>query len=159
MRGFIAMLGRFCLSAIFITSGLAKIVDWQGTEQYIISAIQQAQHAHAGTPWLIGLLDTVLPWSSMLVLLAIFAEIFGGLLVFLGILVRFGALVLTLYLIPLTFLFHNFWDFQGADRTLQMIMFMKNLSIFGGLLILLAYGKAHCATKVVKEKHIDKDKD
>jgi putative oxidoreductase len=53
----------------------------------------------------------------------------------LGYFARFGAFLLLVFLIPTTLIFHsNFGD------QIQMIMFMKNVSMFGGLLVLLAVG-------------------
>jgi putative oxidoreductase len=43
-------------------------------------------------------------------------------------------------LIPTTLLFHNFWAMQGMEQQDNMIHFLKNLAIMGGLLILAAYG-------------------
>ena len=48
--------------------------------------------------------------------------------------------IVFLYLIPTTFLFHNFWAVQGADRIDAMIHFEKNLAIMGGLVLLAAFG-------------------
>ena len=53
----------------------------------------------------------------------------------LGYFTRFGALLILIFLIPTTLIFHN----NFSDR-LQMIMFMKNVSMFGGCLLLLAAG-------------------
>ena len=47
---------------------------------------------------------------------------------------------LILFTVVTTLLFHNFWAFEGGDYQVQMISFMKNLSITGGLLLVLAYG-------------------
>jgi uncharacterized membrane protein YphA (DoxX/SURF4 family) len=102
--------------------------------------------AYASTPlflkdWMEMAVNSPTLWLAM----AATCEIVGGLLIFLGMWVRFGALILVLFLIPTTFLFHDFWQLQGPDRALEMTMFLKNLSIIGGLLILLAYGKG-CGT-------------
>jgi putative oxidoreductase len=72
--------------------------------------------------------------------IALVIELVGGLAILLGLYTRFTAWILFLYLIPTTFLFHNFWAFQGMDRIDPMIHFEKNLAIMGGLLILAAFG-------------------
>jgi putative oxidoreductase len=66
---------------------------------------------------------------------AIFFELVGSATVILGYFARFGALLLLIFLIPTTLIFHS----NFADQV-QMIMFMKNVSMFGGSLILLASG-------------------
>ncbi|HAB99642.1 MAG TPA: hypothetical protein DCE71_07470 [Parachlamydiales bacterium] len=39
-----------------------------------------------------------------------------------------------------TFLFHQFWFIEGGARELQTIMFLKNLAIMGGLIMLMLHG-------------------
>jgi putative oxidoreductase len=71
---------------------------------------------------------------------AILLELGGGLLVAIGYKARFGAAALILFTIMTMIFFHNFWAFEGADYQMQMINFMKNLAITGGLFLILAYG-------------------
>ncbi|HYT56152.1 MAG TPA: DoxX family protein, partial [Verrucomicrobiae bacterium] len=52
---------------------------------------------------------------------------------------RWGALLLFLYLIPVTLIFHNFWAYSGIEMQTQLVNFLKNLSIMGGLLLVAAY--------------------
>jgi putative oxidoreductase len=59
----------------------------------------------------------------------------GSVTILIGFFTRFGALLLLIFLIPTTLIFHT----NFADR-IQMIMFMKNVSMFGGCLILLSVG-------------------
>jgi putative oxidoreductase len=137
----VAALGRMCLSLIFILASLNKILDWRGTEQSIVSKLNELMNYAVGMEWATEAIQFVLPWPTLLVACAVAFELLGGLLIFLGLKVRVGALLLALFLIPTTILFHHFWFLQGSDRELQMIMFLKNLSIFGGLLIILGLGK------------------
>ena len=43
-------------------------------------------------------------------------------------------------MIPTTLIFHAFWNFHGAERLPQIVNFMKNLAIMGGLSTLVAFG-------------------
>jgi putative oxidoreductase len=43
-------------------------------------------------------------------------------------------------MIPVTLIFHGFWSYAGMDRQIQMINFMKNLAIVGGLFGVIAHG-------------------
>ena len=43
-------------------------------------------------------------------------------------------------LMPTTLLFHNFWALDGAEAKTQMVNFMKNLAILGGLAMVFAFG-------------------
>jgi len=115
-----ALIGRIFLAGIFVVSGIAKLTDTAGTAGYMTA--QGIPYAHA---------------------LAIFAglcEIAGGLAIAFGILTRLAALGLFLMLIPITLVFHNFWALDGAKAQLQVVSFMKNLAIMGGLLLLWAQG-------------------
>ncbi len=119
-RSFITLVARVCISAIFIIAGVTKIVQY---------------HAMAGM-----LANMGMPSANWLLILAIVFELGGGLLVFFGWFARFGAFLLFVFVIVATFLFHSFWNFQGADAANQTYHFLKNLSILGGLLYVMACG-------------------
>lgn len=120
MTAFVMFLGRLALCAIFILAGIGKFMDYEGTAKYMESA---------------GM--TMIP---VFLYAAAVVEILGGLSLLLGFKARIGAIVLLLFLIPTTLIFHSFWHLEGADRSLQQIMFLKNLAIFGGLLYVAACG-------------------
>ena len=101
-------------------SGLSEIGGWEQTAQYMASK--------------------GMPMTSLFLLGAILLEVGGGLSVLLGFRTKIGAIALILFLIPATFIFHNFWSFDGMEQQTQMIMFMKNLSIMGGLFLVLVLG-------------------
>lgn len=135
-------LGRVFLSSIFILSSFSDIMDWSATEQYLGGSLTNIGVTGVPESSLVSLAQTLLPWTSALLALAIVLKMLGGFLVLIGWKVRFGAVLLIMFLVPTTFLMHAFWIMpQGPDRMMQMIMFMKNVSIFGGLLLLLAFGK------------------
>lgn len=108
------------MALIFLISGLGKIFDWQGTAGYMASK--------------------GMPLIPFFLLGAIVLELAGGLAVLLGFKARIGALLLIVFLIPATLIFHNFWTLTGMERQIQMIMFLKNLAIMGGLLLVVGLG-------------------
>ena len=112
--------GRLLLATIFILSGLTKFTDWNGTAAYM-----SAQG--------LRLIPILLP-------LAAIVEIAGGLALLLGFRSRIAALILFLYLIPATLVFHNFWGESGAEYVNQMQHFLKNLAIMGGLAMVFGLG-------------------
>lgn len=112
--------GRILLSAIFIQAGISKIFNWEATAGYM-----QSQG---------------MPLVPLFLLGALGVEILGGLSVLVGFFARLGALALFLFLIPTTLIFHAFWAVPEAHQHIQMIMFMKNLAIMGGLLMVVAFG-------------------
>jgi putative oxidoreductase len=115
-----ALFGRLALAAIFFVSGFAKLTDTTGTAAHMT----QAGIGHAET----------------LAVIAGICEIAGAIALATGFLTRLGALGLFLFLIPTTIIFHGFWNVEGAERMTQMVNFMKNLAIGGGLLGVVAYG-------------------
>lgn len=136
VHSFLMLAGRVLISLVFISAGFNKIVDWEGAAQYM------AAKGMTQVPFfLLG---------------ALLVELIGGLFLFTGYKVRWGALVLFLYLIPVTYIFHDFWTADAASRQMQMIQFLKNLAIMGGLLHVLATGAGccsmdHCCRKKSKE--------
>jgi len=116
----VPLLGRILLSTVFILSGISKITGFAMEEGYIVS-----RH---------------LPLPAVALTIALVVELAGGVAVLIGLFSRFTAWVLFLYLIPTTFLFHNFWTMSGMDRYDNTIHFEKNLAIMGGLLLLAAFG-------------------
>jgi putative oxidoreductase len=115
-----ALVGRILIAAIFLVSGIAKLTDLDGTVGYMTG---------------VGI-----PYARQLAVVAGLAEIAGGLALVFGFLTRIGALGLFIYMIPTTLLFHAFWTFEGAEQKMQMVNFMKNLAIMGGLLTVFAFG-------------------
>ena len=85
-----------------------------------------------------GLIPVLLPAAAVL-------ELAGGLSLLLGFRARLGALALVLFLVPTTLIFHNFWAYQGPEAQNQMIHFMKNLALMGGLLVVVGLGAGPCS--------------
>jgi putative oxidoreductase len=141
LQSLVAFVGRALLSIIFISSSIYKIADWRETLLSFNQAMTDWLALSIGSPWVVQALEWGLEYASPLLLAAVIMELMGGLLIFLGLWVRLGAFLLILFLIPVTLVFHHFWDLQGVDRQIQMVHFMKNLGISGGLLFLLAIGK------------------
>jgi len=89
-----------------------------------------------------------LVWQQdMLLIGAIFLLLFGGTLVLLGYRARLGAVLLLLYWIPVTFIVHAFWNDPEPAKRLQSVLFMKNLAIAGGLLMIWANGVGRYSVK------------
>jgi putative oxidoreductase len=116
LKGFGVLFGRILIVLIFLQSGVGKIQNFQGTAQFM------ASHG-------------MVPYTNFFLVGAIFCELVGSITLILGYYTRFGAMVLLIFLIPTTIIFHT----NFADQN-QMIHFMKNVSMFGGLLVLLAVG-------------------
>lgn len=112
-------LGRVFFSLLFIMAGIGHFSA--GTIEY--AAAQ-------------GVL-----MSNLLVPLSGLIAIIGGLSVLFGYFARFGALLLLLFLVPVTIAMHNFWAITDPMlHQMQMIQFMKNLALIGGAMLIFFYG-------------------
>lgn len=131
---YMGAVGRILLSAIFIISGLSKIIDWNSTAAFMASK--------------------GMPAVPLLLAGAIAVELLGGLSLLLGYRTRWGALALFLFLIPTTLIFHNFWAMEGMERMNQMQHFLKNLTIMGGLLVVASLAEVALRAKVADRPHL-----
>ena len=121
-----AIIGRLCIAVLFILAGIGKIIDPAGTAQYITSTTQ-------------------LP-GNLALPTGIF-EVVAGLLLGLGIMTRLTAVILAGFTAITTIFFH----YQITDPQ-QQVMFLKNLAIFGGLLMVFAYGQVSWRVGTWKER-------
>jgi putative oxidoreductase len=81
------------------------------------------------------------PLASLAVPLSGVIALLGGLSVALGYKAKWGALLLVLFLAPVTVMMHNFWAVQDPMMAMmQQAMFMKNLSMLGGALLISYFG-------------------
>ena len=111
---YLSLLARIFLSTIFLWSGINKIMNPLAT--------QENMSAHG------------MPLTSVFLVAAIALKILGGLSVLLGIKPRWGAAMLIIFLVPATLIFHT--DFSTE---IEQAMFLKNLAMLGGLLILIQH--------------------
>lgn len=114
------LVGRILLSLMFIISGWGKLTGFAGTAGYMASK--------------------GMPFPELLLVVAIIVELGCGLMLLVGWKTRFAALAIFLFIIPATLVFHNFWAVDAAQAQGQMIHFMKNLTIMGGMLYVMAFG-------------------
>jgi len=71
---------------------------------------------------------------------AIFLLILGGTLVLIGYRSGFGAILLLLYWIPVTFIAHSWWNDPIELQREESYAFMKNIAIIGGLMMIFVNG-------------------
>ncbi len=148
LQKLISILGRICLSLIFILSAIKKIFDWQTTESGLINLLCDWQSYIHSNYTLQKAFANLVTWVPEILIVATILELVGGLLVFFGLKVRFGAFLLLVFFVTATILLHPFWFVDGSKRDLQIVMFLKNLAIIGGLLYVLAYGNKSNSSKV-----------
>jgi putative oxidoreductase len=118
-KGAVVLAGRFLFVLIFL---------WAGPNHFSTQSI--AYVASQGVP----LASVAVPLSGILALA-------GGLSVLLGYRARVGAWLIALFLVPVTFMMHKFWAVPDPMMAqMQMIMFMKNISMLGGALLISQFG-------------------
>jgi putative oxidoreductase len=105
--------GRSFLAVLFVLSGLGKIGAYAATAAYMSS---------------VGVSDVLLP-------IVIATEVLGALAIILGWQTRVAALLLAGYSLLAALIFHS-----NFANQIEMIMFLKNVSIAGGFLLLVANG-------------------
>ncbi len=80
------------------------------------------------------------PFPHIMLVGAIVFLMAGSLSVIAGYKARLGAALLLIFLVLATYFFHDFWNFEGPEQQMQMIQFMKNLSLMGTMVFLIANG-------------------
>ncbi len=116
----LALIGRILLALMFVLAGFSKIAGFEGTVAYISSK--------------------GLPAPTLLAVLTIATEVGGGLAIVFGFYARWAALALAGFTLLASFLFHAFWSVPAGQQMVQQLMFMKNISVVGGMLVLAAFG-------------------
>lgn len=128
MKDFLDLLGRIFIATIFIYEAYDSIYYF---------------HMTKATTSMYGL-----TWRQDLLLVgAIILLVLGGLMVLIGYRSSFGAILLILYYLPVTLIVHSFWNDPVKVQRIQAIMFMKNIAIMGGLLMIIVNGSGRYSIK------------
>ena len=118
-RALTAPIGRALFAAIFIAAGFGHF----STETIGLAGAQG------------------IPFANILVPLSGILAIMGGVSILLGLHARLGAWLLVIFLLPVTFTMHAFWVITDpAARAMQQGMFMKNIAMLGGALLVAYFG-------------------
>ena len=120
MRALTDPLARILIVAIFIYTGITKLMHFSAT-------------AH-----MIG--EKGIPLAALAAAIAILIELGGAILIIIGWQTRLAANVQFIYLVFITFMYHNFWAVPPQLHDVQLLNFLKNVGIMGGLLFLATHG-------------------
>src|SRR5882757_8303657 len=126
-------LGRIFLSLLFVVSGVQKLMDISEITKILTDT--NLPIPDQIVPYLQGI-----PKYQALGYLVAGIEVLGGLMVLVGLKARWGALLLAVFTAVTVVLVHHFWDMTGAAFKTNMVDALKNLSIIGGLLLVVAVG-------------------
>ncbi len=119
------LVGRLMIAAIFVVSGFGKITGFDGTVGYIASK--------------------GLSFPQLAAIAAIVVELGGGILLILGWKTRWAAAAMCIFTVVAALIFHNFWVVPAEQAQNQMIHFMKNICMAGGLLYVVVFGSGPLA--------------
>lgn len=112
--------GRILIALIFIFAGFGKIAGFEGTVGYIASK--------------------GLPLPQLAAIGAIIVELGCGIMLVLGWKTRLAAAALFIFTALAALFFHNFWAVSPDQAQNQMIHFMKNMAMMGGMLFVVIHG-------------------
>jgi uncharacterized membrane protein YphA (DoxX/SURF4 family) len=116
---YMILLGRLLFTWIFLSSSIA----------------------HFSGPMIEHAASKGVPMASLLVPIAGVLCLVGGLCVLLGFKARFGAWLLILFLVPVTYFMHDYWNVADPMQHMQqMVNFNKNMALIGGALYIACYG-------------------
>ncbi len=115
-----ALIGRILLALMFLGAGISKFSGLDGTAGYIGSA--------------------GLPMPMLLAIATAALEVVAAVMLIVGWQARWAALALAAFTLLATVLFHNYWAMPAEQQFTQQLMFMKNLAVSGGLLLVFALG-------------------
>lgn len=116
----LALVSRILLALMFLDSGYSKIGGFAATAGYIASKGLPAPEVLAGA--------------------ALAVELLAGVLLVIGWKARWAAAALVVFTVVATMFFHNYWTLPAAQQLMQKLMFLKNVAVTGGLLLVIAFG-------------------
>ena len=121
MQSVASILGRIMIAGIFLMSAIgSKIPNFNDVTKSMAAE------------------GVALP--QLMLVGAIAFLIVGSLSVITGYRTRIGATLLLIFLVLATYFFHDFWTFEGETQQQQMIQFLKNVSLMGTMVFLIANG-------------------
>lgn len=108
---------------------------------------------HFGEPSIGFAASKGVPAASFLVPLSGIIELAGGLSIITGYKAKYGAWLIVIFLLPVTFMLHNFWTITDPmAKQMDMVMFMKNISMLGGALMITYFGSGPLSVDNLKKQ-------
>jgi putative oxidoreductase len=121
LRGLLTVLGRLLLCTIFLLAAVGNKIPHFSDVAKIMESVG-------------------VPAPQFLLAGAIVFLLAGSVSIIIGYRARIGAVLLLTFLVLASYYFHAFWKLQGQAQQEQMIQFMKNLSMMGAMLFVVANG-------------------
>src|SRR6266550_8353859 len=121
LRGPLTVLGRLLLCTIFFMAAVGNKIPHFSDVARVMESVG-------------------VPAPQFLLAGAIAFLLVGSVSVIVGYKARVGAALLLTFLVLASYYFHPFWKLEGQAQQEQMIHFMKNLSMMGAMLFIVANG-------------------
>jgi putative oxidoreductase len=121
LRGPLTVLGRLLLCTIFLLAAVGNKIPHFSDVARVMESVG-------------------MPAPQLMLVGAIVFLLAGSLSVIAGYRARLGAALLLTFLVLASYYFHAFWRLEGQAQQEQMIQFMKNLSMMGAMLFIVANG-------------------
>lgn len=128
MKDIADLLGRICLSIIFLFEAIDSILFYDNTVNTMKAY---------GINW----------FPNIILSIAIAGLITGAVLMMMGYFARVGATLCLLYWLPFTLIVYSFWNDPPDLERINSLYFMRNIAVAGGLLLLLANGAGKYSVK------------
>lgn len=109
-------------------------MNWQGAVDGLVLTFSEWHMHLEGTLLKENVHEMLVSSANVIMGVAIGLELIGAVLVLLGFKIRIGAVLLLLFLIPVTIIMHPFWFNVGSELKQELSIFLKNLSLIGALL-------------------------
>ncbi len=131
-KSYVSVLARILLALMFILSGFGKLMDIPGTAGYVASG--------------------GLPFPTLLAVGVGAFELLGGIALVIGFQARIVGLLMGLFTLVTSMVFHAFWAVPADQQFITQLLFMKNLSVAGGLLLVSALGAGPLSVDAARQK-------
>ena len=123
LKDFFVLLGRLCISGTFLWSAYEKFKNYDMTKSYMkLRGVPQVEFV---APISLGL------------------KVLGALIVLFGWYAHVGALFLLLVAVPSVLKLHAFWHVPAGEKAMEKALFIKEVAVIGGVLLLLGLGAGH----------------
>lgn len=136
------VLGRTFISLFFLVSFVEMVLYWHAAKDYCSQVVELwlNDFSEMGREMngIVRLITLIQGYEYLIMAIAGVVELIGGILLFFGIRLKIGGLLLLLYLIPKTLICYPFWLKGDILLIEQLSNFMKNFAIVGSLFILLS---------------------
>jgi putative oxidoreductase len=112
---YLPLAARVCLCLIFLKAGISHILDFNSTVEMMT--------------------NNGLPIANILLIFTVAFQLLRGFSLLLGYKIKIGSILLILFLIPATLVFHN-----PIANPSEINDFLKNIGLIGGLLLVIYTG-------------------